>query len=40
MGLKDTHMPLNSIIIIMESFYIIDTFYKKKRGLEGMLFIL
>lgn len=31
MGLKDTHLPLNSIVIIMESFYIIDTFNKKKQ---------
>lgn len=42
MGLKDTHLPLNSIVIIMASFYIIDTLKKKKKksGLEDILFIL
>lgn len=37
MGLKDTNLPLNSIVIIMESFYIIDTFYIKK--LVGRYFV-
>lgn len=39
MGLKDTHLPLNSIVIIMASFYIIDTLKKKKKKWFGRYFV-
>lgn len=39
MDLKDTQLPLNSVVIIMESFYIIDTLYKKKKRRFGIYFV-
>lgn len=39
MNLKDSHLPLNSVVIIMESFYIIDTLYKKKKKQFGRYFV-